>query len=401
MRNIILTALDIGTYSIKGVCAQKNLSNGEISVLAQSQFSCFGVRNGEVSHPEKVSEILKKLKEDLSQKAGVKIKDVLVNIGGGHLFSVTSEGVVSVSRADQKISREDLSRVIKQARAINLPSNKEILETFPKEFIVDGEGGIKNPLGLQGMKLQTKVLLVCLFSPILENLEKAVSDADLEIVNVFSSPLAASRACLTPQQKELGVVLVDIGAGSTGTAVYEKGDLVDFSVFPIGSANITNDIAITQRTEISTAERVKREFATLKKQNGRKKEKITIPEKSLEIPSSFLKKVVEARVSEIFSEVGRTVKKISKDMPLPGGVVLTGGGSSLPGVVDFAKQKLKLPCRLCSSGEINQLDQPEFSVCAGLLLSSLENEDGAFLEGPKMKEKGRGFFRKIFKVFIP
>ncbi|RLC39404.1 MAG: cell division protein FtsA, partial [Candidatus Nealsonbacteria bacterium] len=263
-KSITLTALDIGTSSIKGVCARKNLVSGEIEILAKSQMPCFGVRNGEVIKPQDVSKTISEVKEDLIQKSGIKIKEVLVNISGPHLFSVSSQGVVSVSRADQKISREDIQRVLKQAEAVNLPSNKEVLEVFPKEFIIDGEGGIKDPLGLEGMRLEAKVLLCCLFSPILENLEKAVVEGGFQILEVIPSPLASSRACLTPQQKELGVLLVDIGAGTCSISVFEKGDLIDFAVFPAGSANITNDIAICLRTEISTAERIKKEFATLK-----------------------------------------------------------------------------------------------------------------------------------------
>ncbi len=408
-KSITFTALDIGTNSIKGLSARKNLASQEIEILAQVQKPCFGVRNGEVIKPEQVSETIVQVKEELAEKAELKIKEVLVNIGGSHLFSVSSEGVVSVSRADQKISEEDIQRVLQQAKAVNLPSNKEVLEVFPREFIVDGEGGIKNPLGLKGVRLGAKVLLTCIFSPSLENLETAVAEANLQAIDVIPFPQASARAVLTPQQKELGVLLVNIGAGSTGISVFEKGDLIDFVIFPIGSSHITNDIAIGFRIEIPTAEKIKKEFATLKTETQKKKkEKIVIPGKSLTVSRSFLKKIVEARVAEIFYNVQKTLKKISKDNPLPGGVVLTGGGVLLPGIVEFTKQKLKLPCRIGFSKEIAQITDPQFSTCCGLLLSGFDSSsdvrDGRIKEGTVgmgIWQRMKGALTKIFGAFLP
>ena len=400
-KSITLTAMDIGTSLIKGLCVRKDTKTQEIEVLAQVKLPCFGVRNGEVVKPSRVSETIEEVKKELSQKAGIKIKEVLVNIGGSHLFSVVSEGVISVSRADQKISKEDIQRVLHQAEAINLPSNKEVLDIFPREFVIDGEGGIREPLGLEGIKLEVKALLVCLFSPILENLEKAVAEADLQILDVILSPLASSRACLTSQQKELGVMLVDMGAGTTSISIFEKGDLIDFAIFSAGANNITNDIAIGLRTEISTAERIKKEFGSLKsKKRKGKKEKIKIPEKSLTFSRKFLENIIEARVSEIFSEIQRTLKKITKDKPLPAGVVLTGGGSLLPGMVEFTKQKLKLPSRLGYFKEISGLEDSQFSTSIGLLLSgfdSPERRPEQLIRGERIGEK----IKRIFKIFLP
>jgi len=399
-KSLTLTALDIGTFSIKGISARKNFLTGEIEILAQSEKPCFGVRNGEVVKPAQVAETISQVRDELTRESGVKIKEVLVNISGPHLFSILSEGVISVSRADQKISQEDIRRVVQQAQAVNLPSNKEVLDVFPREYIIDGEGGIKDPLGLEGMRLGVRVLLCCLFSPILENLEKAVFESNLQILDVVPSPIAAARFQLTSQQKELGVLLVDIGAGTTSISVYEKGDLVDFAVFPIGSANITNDIAICLRTEISTAEKIKRDFANLKLDGKkRKKQNVKIPETSLTFSRRFLKNIIEARVSEIFSQVQKALKKITKDNPLPAGVVLTGGGAQLPGLVEFAKQKLKLPCRLGNSKEFSQPLDLHFSTCGGLLLHGFERKERGRERG---FEEGFGEkLKKVFKIFLP
>lgn len=422
MKSLILTALDIGTGSVKGLVASKDFKTGTIGLLAQSQCPCFGVRNGEVVRPEQVMQSVERVKNDLSERAGVKVKDVLVSIGGSHIYSVPSQGLVSVSRADQKISREDIQRVIKAAQAVNLPSNKEILDVFPKEFIVDGEGGIKEPLGLQGIRLEVKVILACLFSPILENLERAVLETGLSIIDVVPSPLASARAVLTKEQKELGVMVLEIGAGTSSIAVYEKGDLIDFTIFPIGSGNITNDIAIGLRTEIKTAENIKKEFAVLKPLSVKEdhdsskkikkakqlsnKDKIEIPEKGIEFSRKFLNGIVAARMADIFLQAQKSLKKIAPGEILPSGIVLTGGGSGLPGLVEYTKQRFKLPCRIGSVREINGIDNHEFVNAAGLLLFGFDMEDKesySSFSSPdraaasKLGEK----IKKVFKVFLP
>lgn len=408
-KSITLTALDIGTSSAKLLIGQKELYSPNINILAKEEIPySVGVRRGEIYDSQKVAENISFLKNKLQKSKGIKIKKVLTNISGPHLFALRSQGLVSVSRADRKISQEDIQRVLQASQSINLPSNKEILEVLPQEFIVDGQGGIKNPLGLEGIRLEDKVLLICVFSLVLEHLEMAILEAGLEIEEeVIPAPLASARAVLSPEQKELGAAVVDIGAGTTSLSVFNEGNLIDFTVFPMGAANITNDIAIGLRTEIATAERIKREFGSFElssrkrktKKEKNKKEKIEIPEKELSFSKVFLKNIIESRVSEIFSEVAKDLKRISKKTILPGGVVLTGGGASLSGLVRFGKQKFELPCYLAKVKEITSLEDPAFYNCAGVLLSGFD-----FQEGKREKIAGEGIktkFKKIFKIFLP
>lgn len=405
MRHDILTALDIGSGSVKGLCCRKDPKTGLLAVLAQAERPCFiGVRAGEVVRPEEVAKTIQRVKSELGKKADAKIKEVFINIGGSHLSSVASQGLVSVSRADQKISQEDIVRVLKAAEAINLSRNREILDCFPKEFIVDGEGGIKDPLGLEGIRLEVKVTLVTVFAPVLENLNQAVELAGLQVANISLSPLACAEAVLTQEQKELGVVLVDIGFGITSMVVFEKGDLVDFAIFPVGSGHITNDIAIGLRTEIQTAESIKQEFATLEGQTDKKKtrEKIKLAEKNLEFSKKFLRDIVEARVSQMFAEVQKNLKKIAGEEPLPSGVVLSGGGSKLPGIVEFAKQKFKLPCRQGHVQAVKgfDLENDRFAVCLGLVLSALDEHESTkrtSRPGSVLSQKTR----RLFRMFLP
>ena len=381
---------------------QKELGSEQVNILAKNEISQFGLRKGEVYDPEKVREAIIDLKSQLTRK-GIKIKKVIVNIGGPHLFGVESKGLVSVSRADQRISQEDIQRVLQAAQAVNLPSNKEILDIFPKEFIIDGEGEIKNPLGLKGIRLEAKVLLICVFSPVLENLERAVLESGFEIEEVIPSPLASSRAVLTSEQKELGVAVVDIGSGTTSLSVFGEGNLIDFAIFPIGSSNITNDIAICLRTEIATAERIKREFGFIgfpTEKGKNKREKIRIPEKGISLSKSFLKNIIKSRVSEIFSETAKSLKRISKETILPGGVILTGGGASLPGLVEFAKQKFELPCYLSSPKRITGVEETNFSTAAGLLLCGFDLEEG-YRDKKLIKDNIKSKLKKVFKMFLP
>ncbi|PIU15810.1 cell division protein FtsA, partial [bacterium (Candidatus Gribaldobacteria) CG08_land_8_20_14_0_20_39_15] len=424
MKFFTLTALDIGTNSIKAVCGNKDLRTGEVKILASSQVPCFGVRNGEIIKPEQVAKAVEETVKELDKKTNLKIKDCWATIGGSHIFSLNSQGLVSVARADQKISSEDIQRVLRAAQSVNLPKNKEVIDVFPQEFIVDGEAGIKDPLGLCGIRLEVKVLLACLFSPLLENLEKAIALAGLRLIDVSVTSVASARAVLTEEQKELGVMLLEIGAGTTHVAVFEKGDLKDFAVFPVGSANITNDIAIGFRTEISTAEKIKLNFAALPgatkdkqrallkiKAKSTKKNKISpeqteqiqpecfiMPKTGVDFSLKLLDNIVESRISQIVAETQKSMKKYLVSQSLPAGVVLIGGGANLPGLVEYIRQKFKLPCRLGKIQGLADFNDFQWAGALGLLLVGFEEEECEDNQNDvTVKEK----LKRVIKSFLP
>lgn len=405
MKSSILMALDIGSGTIKGIIGEKNSDTGNIEILAIAGKPSLGIRNGEVINPEQVSKGIVEVKEELYKSSGIKIKDVVSNIGGTHLFSVDSQGLISVARADQTISKEDVLRVKKEAEAINLASNKEVISIFPKEFIVDGEGGVKEPAGLRGIRLEVRVLLACIFSPIIHNLEKAISLSGLNYLDSFITPMASSQAILSQEQKELGVAVLDIGFSVTSLIVFNKGDIVDFAVFPLGSSHITSDLAIGLRTDIQTAESIKQEFGTLKATAKTKglsgdKDKIKLPAQDVELSRVFLKNVVESRVNEIFIEAQKALKKIMGQNQPPCGIVLTGGGSLLPGIVEFAKQKTKLPCRIGEIRGIKGIENSSFATCCGVLLmgfESMETDNGRTISSGKFGKK----IKRMLKAFLP
>lgn len=422
-KQTIISALDVGSSSIKMLVAKKKKKEQGFELLSQKKVPSSGVRRGVVVDVEKVGGIISSLKKEIEEEIGQRIDEVFANIGGSHLFAVPSRGLVSVSRADQKISEEDVKRVLQASRTISLSSNKEIIDVFPRNFIVDGEGGIKEPVGMQGVRLEADVLALCGFSPYVRNSHQAILGAGFQSAVLVPTPLASASAVLTPREKELGVCVLDIGAGTTSFAVFEEDNLLHAAVFPVGSASITNDLAICLKIDVDIAERIKTEFGTcvssialkqkkIVKKKGKsktKEEKIKIPSSSLKendfpeetdivFSKNKLKKVITARVIEIFNLAKKELKNISKQKSLPAGIVLTGGGAKMPGIRDLAKRQFELPCRigapLFSSNSREDLD---LSVVYGLLTLAQDSEEDS-------GGTGGGIFRKIkkiFKVFIP
>ncbi len=395
----LICGLDIGTQHIKVLVAKKNPEG--LAVFNYQEIPSLGIRRGVVINSKETSRILREIFLRIKKEENQEIDSLYLNIGGAHLFSMPSRGAIAVSRADQKISEEDINRVLEAAKTINLPPNKEIFDVVPREFIIDGERGIKEPLGLKGVRLEAEVLVLGSFSPYLKNLTQAILDAELQILDMVPSPIAAGRACLSDKQKELGVAILDIGAGTSDLAVFEEGDLIHLAVLPVGSANITNDIAIGLKIDVEIAERVKIEFGNCFLKGGQK-QKIKLDEKETFVFSQKqLTNIIAARIVEIFREINKELKKISKEKLLPAGIVLTGGGAKLPGIVELAKKEFHLPARLGKPRGIEGLDEDlSLTTVAGLVLF------GKDLEG----ETGKSFFpstgifsklKRIFKIFIP
>jgi len=402
----IVTGLDIGTHSIKVLVAQRKPKNWE--VLSYAEIPSFGLRKGAVVNVEETAKNIQMIISGVEKDCNRRIDSAFVNIGGSHLYVTPSDGIISVSRADQRISKEDVERVLQATRAINISRNDEVLDVIPKEYVIDDQKGIKNPEELSGVRLEAKVLLLCVFSPYFTNLTQAVFNAKLQIGDVVPSPLAAANAVLTPQQKELGVALIDIGSATTSLAVFEEGELIHLAVFPIGSANITNDIAIGLRTEVAIAEAIKKQHGTCvfarsekeKKDQAGKKIEVFDKSSSIIFTKKNLVDIIEPRVSEILDLVQKELKKIGKHEMLPGGVVLTGGGSKLPKIKDLVKESLKLSCEVgAPQGIVGLQDDPALATVVGLALEGigLEKENGPI-------RVARGWLsgvKRWFRNFIP
>lgn len=402
MKQKIIAGLDIGTYSIKmGVAKTKE--DGSLESLGFAQELSSGVRKGSIVKPEEVAPKILALRKRVENLSSQKIHEVFVNIGGSHISMVPSHGIVAVSRADGQISEEDVERVIGAAQAFSLPSNKEILDVFPQQFMVDGQDSAKEIVGMKGVRLEADVLAICAFSPYIKNLIDAVLAADLEIIDRVPSPLMSEATALTSQQKEAGVALIDIGAGTTNMAVFQEGDLIHAAVFPVGSENITNDIAIGLRTEHDIAETVKKEFGTLGKAKGKRVERLELEDGSfLNFSPKSLTHIIEARMREIFQFINKELKKIERQGMLPGGSVLVGGGAKLPKIAEFAKKELKLPSRIGSPHGIVTFEaDPAFLGVMGLLVHGFLLDEWSGNRSQGGSSNLLGSVKKLLRVFVP
>lgn len=400
MSSRIITGIDIGTGSVKAVSAMRNSDTSEFEILAKIQRPVSGVRKGVVSNVDEVSETISECVKDMEIQTNQKIEGVYVNINGSHMTTSSSRGLVSVSRADQKISSEDMDRVVQAAKAFPMSKNKEIIDVFPKEYMIDGVGGIKDPLDMQGVRFEAEVLIMEGFSQYLKSTTQSILDVGIQVNDLIPGILSAAKSVLSPKEEERGVAIIDIGASTTSMAVFEEGILLHIAVFPIGSNNITNDIAIGLKCDIDTAEKIKIEFTScVTTKSDKKIEKVLSLESREEISftRANLRKIVNARICEIFDLAQEELKKISKNELLPAGIVMTGGGSLLPGMSELVKKEFKLPCRVGNPSGFNPpIDDPRFSVACGLIITGydLEDETGSRIFG-NAKDKIKRFFKSL------
>ena len=396
-----VVGLDIGTSKIKALILKRD-SRGELELVRIFGENSLGVRKGTVEEPEKTSNIIRDLFLKINEELDEEFDSVFVNLSGSHLFAKDSHGLVSVSRADRKISKEDIARVLDAAQIINLPSNNKIFDVRPKSFSVDERKDIKDPYGLDGVRLEVDVLALGGFSPYILNTEKAIEGAGLEVTESVPSPLAAARAVLTEDQKQLGCAVLDIGAGISTMAVFKNSHLIYFSVLPIGSDDITSDIAVGLKISPEMAEKIKLEYGSCSLKGKDVKRKINIGEEEpLEFSQKLLVKIISSRVSEIFEEANKEMKKVIQGKSLPSGIVLTGGGAKLSGILRLAKKDFCLYASLgVFHGPLKAEDDLSLATAYGLALlgvDSLENHGS----GPNVLKWVWQKTKSFVKLFNP
>jgi cell division protein FtsA len=306
----------------------------------------------------------------------VVVDHAAVSVNGPHINTLSSHGVIAVSRADGEITEHDLLRVIDASQTVQLPMNREILHVIPQYFAVDGQAGIKDPVGMSGIRLEVESTIIQVSSPFLRNLQKCLKQAGVAVDDLVLSSLASAHSSLTKRHKEIGSVLIDLGAGTTGVVVYEEGQLLMASVIPIGQAHVTNDLAIGLRTTVDTAEEVKLKYGAAEAEALSKDAEIKLsefdPNEESVVSHRHVVEIIEARVAEILEAVNKELKKINRDGQLPGGAVLSGGGANLPGIVDYAKEKLRLPVVLGNplanvTGLVDRVKDPSYATGVGLI----------------------------------
>lgn len=410
-----ITGLDIGTACVRVVQAKLDYQSGNFNVIGASEVNSSGMRRGVIVDIEEAVSSISSALEKVERMTGVPVTEVNVSVGGNHVNSFSSHGVIAVSRADGEISENDIIRCIDASQAISIPQNKEVLHVFPKTFTLDGQTGIRDPLGMGGIRLEVDTIIVQAGLPFVKNLTRAVMQAGCQIEDMVLSPAAAAESVLTKRQKDLGVCLIDLGAGTTSLAVYEEGDLLHTTILPVGSMHITNDIAIGLRCSIETAEKVKLQYGHAEPKAVSKDEEIDLsaidPSEEQSTARDYVVEIIEARLEEIFRMINAELKKINRDGKLPAGIVLTGGGSKLPGIVEFSKKHLRLPSILGKPSNIttiiDRVDDPSFATVTGLVLWGGKYSTGAgqaqFGDMVKgiLSNQGVVKLKKWFKSFLP
>lgn len=364
--------LDIGTSAVRCVVGMADQHNpSKLSVIGHGSVPNLGMRKGVIVHIEDVTEAVIKAITEAERVSGVAIRSATVNINGSHVTGINSRGVIAISAANREISSEDRLRVEEAATIVQLPANREIMQVFAKNYRLDGQDNIKDPVGMQGVRLEVDTHIVTAATPNVRSLELVLEKANVAPAHRTVSGLAAAEAVLNRQQKESGTLLLDIGAGTTNMVVIEDGEVQHVAVLPIGGINLTNDLAIGLKTDLDIAEKVKVQHATLK-EGAKSIARVEHEGKAYTFDADDIRMITEARIEELFEYVDKELKKIHRSRKLPGGVVLVGGTAKLPGIAEFAREKLELAARIGMlqplSGLIDTVQDLEYTAAVGLMI---------------------------------
>jgi len=410
----ILVGLDVGTTAIRVVVGKRAEEEKLPSIIGVGEAPASGIRKGVIVDIEEAVSSVSKALEKAERMTGIPIEKAVVSVGGAHVRSLESHGVIAVSRADGEITENDILRVIDASQAIQIPTNREILHVIPKFFTLDGQPGIKDPVGMTGIRLEVDSQIIEASVPFIKNLTKCVMQAGVDIEDLVLGPLASAQAVLTKRQKELGVVLIELGGGTTGMVVFEEAELLHTAVLPVGSGHITNDMAIGLRTSVDVAEAIKVQFGTAVSSEAKKSEEIDLSKFDKNEDGKVTRKqtseIIQARLEEIFTMVNKELKSIGRDGQLPAGAILTGGGAKIDGLAELAKKELRLPVQIGFPTNIvtiiDRVDDPSYSTAVGLVLWANEyltwtNHGVCKLVKKVWKNASVDRMRKFFKQFLP
>ncbi len=389
VKDDIVVGLDLGTTKTCAIIGEQD-EEGQVHVIGVGTTPSTGLKKGAVVNIEQTIISIKKAIQDAERMAGVQAGAVYAGIAGGHIKGLNSRGVIAVSRRDKEITEEDRLRVIEAAQAIAIPLDREIIHVIPQEYIVDDQDGIKNPVGMSGVRLESEVHIVTGAVTGVQNIVRSVERAGLAVADIILQPLASAEAILAPDEKELGVCLVDIGGGTTDMAIFINGSLWHTGIITLGGALVTNDVAVGLRTPNTEAEQIKLQYGCALTKMVREDEEIPVPgvggRSERRVPRRVLSEIIEARMEEIFELVGTELRKHGFEDRVPAGVVLTGGTALMEGTAELAEKVLGLPVRIGSPKRVGGLtdvvSNPSYSTAVGLVLMGFQSL------GPRASKKG-------------
>lgn len=368
----IFVGLDIGTQTVRCVIGMLDQNKPHPSIIGHGSALNLGMRKGTVTHVEDVAEAVVQAITEAERVSGVQVKHATVNVNGAHVAGINSRGVIAISNSDKEISSDDRLRAEEAATIVQLPPNRQIIQVFAKNYRLDGQDNIKDPVGMQGVRLEVDTHIVTSLIPNINSLDMVLDKARIQPAHYTISSLAAAEAVMNRQQKESGTLLLDIGAGTTNMAIIEDGEVHHVAVIPVGGIHITNDLAIGLKTDLDIAEKVKVEHATLKASSGFKNIKVKHDDEEHIFPNEEVTMIAEARVEELLELVDKELRRVGRSKKLPGGVILVGGTAKLPGIAELTKEKLQLAARLGHlqplTGLIDKVEDLSYSTAVGLML---------------------------------
>ena len=376
--------LDIGTTTVRCVVGHRDEGSASPTIIGVGEAPNSGMRKGVVVNLVTTAQAVDKALEEAERVSGHQIDGATISINGTHVLGMSSKGVVAVGSRDHEINEEDLARVEDAATVVQLPANREILDVTPRGFSLDDQDNIRDPIGMNGVRLEVDAYVITALTPNLKNLLKVAEMTKTGVHHSVPGGLAAAHAVLTDRQKENGVILIDIGGATTNLAVYDEGDLQHVAVLPVGGVNITNDLAVGLKVDLDIAEKVKLEHAVAvsdARKSSEKKVTVKTDSQTYDFETDIIDDVVEARLEEIFEAVNDELKNIGRQAKLPGGAILTGGTAQIKGIENYAKETLQLAVKIGSAegfgGVAENITQPQYATVAGLMLLDLENQNRA------------------------
>ena len=406
-----VTGLDVGTENVRAVIATVG-KDGEIAIVGYNEGKSGGMRKGIPANLTGPAEAIDRMLGDAERMGGYDVRSAYVSINGSTVMSALSSGMIAVGAAEHEITGEDIDRVEDVAVSGRIPANRDVLDVVPLEYALDGQGGVKDPLGMVGARLEMRACVISALSPNCENLKRATMAADVKAERLVPAVVAAAKAVLSDRQRENGVAVVNIGAATTSVAVYEEGDLQYVGVVPAGSNNITNDLAIVLAIDPDLAEEIKTRFVT-GDFNAEKNPAIKVGKNGERtFDRKEVEEVVKARLEEILGEVRKKLKAAKYDQRLPEGIVLVGGGAKMRDLDLFAKKVLEAAVKVGApsglGGVSDAIEKPEFATAVGLAMMAAEDANYEMPTGKKglKKSKNRksgekkpGFLKKLFDKF--
>ncbi len=406
----IIAGVDIGSGKIATLVAQVVTDPAtyetSVNVVGAATSPSRGIKKGQIVDIEDAVEATITSVEAAERMAGYNLDTAYIAIGGAHVHSQNSHGVVAISDPNGEISQSDVDRAIEAASAVSLPTSREMIHVLPREFVVDGEAGVRDPVGMSGVRLEVDTHIITAGTGAMKNVRKAVNEVGIQIENLVFSGLSSSEAVLTSTEKELGCVLIDIGGGTTSIAAYVDGSLSYSGVIPVGAKNVTNDLAIGLRVSLETAEKIKLALSSKKKKTPEESDEMDLAALGVTEIKKISKKtllegIIRPRLNEIFTMVRIELEREGIIARIPSGAIVTGGGAETAGVTDSAKRMLSLPVRIGLpkgvSGLIDDVINPGFSTCVGLLLYGAKQIPAQNLTSftKKLKLPSAGIFGKL------